>query len=132
LAQFRAPILIRHMHRSSKVHWRDARWRARVVIDKISPNRYRVALNFSKSFGGVMSKGLILVAISLTATAALAGGSSQYERMTAAERREAIRKHPVAFIPAGINEWHGEQSACGLDALKAETLAQVAARTLGG
>ncbi|HOA72203.1 MAG TPA: creatininase family protein [Phycisphaerae bacterium] len=79
-----------------------------------------------------MSKGLILVAISLTATAALAGGSSQYERMTAAERREAIRKHPVAFIPAGINEWHGEQSACGLDALKAETLAQVAARTLGG
>ncbi|UCD29690.1 MAG: creatininase family protein [Planctomycetota bacterium] len=58
--------------------------------------------------------------------------SSIYVQMTPQPLAEAIEKNPVAYIPVGIAEWHGEQSACGLDALKAETLCEMAAQILGG
>jgi len=76
-----------------------------------------------------------------SSTAALAGqrgfgeksmNSSLYIHMNEEQLAEAIEKNPVAYIPVGICEWHGEQSACGLDALKAETLCELAAETLGG
>ncbi len=54
------------------------------------------------------------------------------ETMTDAELKQAVARCPVAYLPVGINEWHGEQSACGLDALKAETLCRMAASSLGG
>ncbi len=55
-----------------------------------------------------------------------------YHGMNAQQLAEAIRECPVAYYPTGINEWHGEQSAVGLDALKAESLAQLASTHLGG
>lgn len=70
--------------------------------------------------------------------AVLAGGAQGgemgylYEKMSAEQVAAAVERLPVAYLPAGINEWHGEQSACGLDALKAEALARMAARHLGG
>lgn len=44
----------------------------------------------------------------------------------------AFAPQDVAYLPAGIVEWHGEQSACGLDALKAGWLCQLAAAVCGG
>ena len=41
-----------------------------------------------------------------------------YQQMTPQEVQAAVQAMPVAYLPAGIVEWHGEQSACGLDALK--------------
>lgn len=68
----------------------------------------------------------------LTCLTAAQGEEYRYERMSPGELRRAIERCPVAFIPAGICEWHGDQSAVGLDALKAETLCRMAARSLGG
>jgi hypothetical protein len=42
------------------------------------------------------------------------------------------RKFPAAFIGLGGLEWHGEHQAVGLDALKAETLCELAAARSGG
>ncbi len=55
-----------------------------------------------------------------------------YEALSAEALRDAVRRRPVAWLPVGILEWHGLQSACGLDALKAETLCEMAAAALGG
>lgn len=56
----------------------------------------------------------------------------RYERMSSERLARAIKQCRVAWISAGIVEWHGEQNACGLDGLKAETLCQMAAQLLGG
>lgn len=72
------------------------------------------------------------LAVIFAARSLFANDLHLYAEMSPEELRQVITKHPVAYIPAGINEWHGEQSACGLDALKAETLARMAARQLGG
>jgi creatinine amidohydrolase len=56
----------------------------------------------------------------------------QWERMLPAEFRAAVEALPVAFLPLGTVEWHGEHNALGLDALKAHALCVEAARQAGG
>lgn len=70
--------------------------------------------------------------ISAGAPLPASAGASRYEQISPKQLSEAIMRCPVAYIPAGIVEWHGEQSACGLDALKAESLCWMAAELLGG
>jgi creatinine amidohydrolase/Fe(II)-dependent formamide hydrolase-like protein len=55
-----------------------------------------------------------------------------YGQMSAEQLAQAIQRCPVAYISEGIVEWHGEQNACGLDGLKAESLGRMAAGRLGG
>lgn len=55
-----------------------------------------------------------------------------YAQLDSESLASAVEQCPVAYLPAGIVEWHGEQSACGLDALKAESLCRLAAEHLGG
>ncbi len=59
-------------------------------------------------------------------------GSSRYEQLSPKQRSRIVERCPVAYVSAGIVEWHGEQSACGLDGLKAESLCWMAAELLGG
>jgi creatinine amidohydrolase/Fe(II)-dependent formamide hydrolase-like protein len=59
-------------------------------------------------------------------------GPITYGQVTEKQLEAAIRRCPVAYVSAGIVEWHGEQSACGLDGLKAETLCRMASEVLGG
>lgn len=66
------------------------------------------------------------------ATSEPAGRAFRYELMSQDQLTRAIERCPVAYISAGIVEWHGEQSACGLDGLKAESLCWMAADLLGG
>jgi creatinine amidohydrolase len=56
----------------------------------------------------------------------------QWERMLPAEFRAAVDALPVAFLPLGTVEWHGEHNALGLDALKAHALCVEAAKQAGG
>lgn len=75
---------------------------------------------------------LMTAVVTLGASSAMSSEQYLYEKMTPEQLKQAVAKCPVAYLPMGIAEWHGEQSACGLDALKAETLGEMAARMLGG
>ena len=58
--------------------------------------------------------------------------SVRYERLRPAEivaRREAC---PVAWVPVGTIEWHGEHNPVGLDTLKMHALLEMCAREIGG
>jgi len=55
-----------------------------------------------------------------------------YEQMLPYEIVERRTKHPVAYLPLGGIEWHGEHLATGNDALKAHRLCQLAAAKGGG
>lgn len=56
----------------------------------------------------------------------------RYAEMLPHEILARRRKFPAAFIGLGGLEWHGEHQAVGLDALKAETLCELAAARSGG
>ena len=75
---------------------------------------------------------IAMMTAGLSGAADAKGEPRLYEEMSPEQLSRAVERHPVAFVSAGIVEWHGEQSACGLDALKAETLCRMAARQLGG
>ncbi|MGQ9652204.1 MAG: creatininase family protein [Phycisphaerae bacterium] len=79
-----------------------------------------------------MCQWIVIVTTILGAGRAMDGNQYLYEKMTPEELKQAVAGCPVAYLPTGIPEWHGEQSACGLDALKAETLGRLAAKMLGG
>jgi len=56
----------------------------------------------------------------------------QWEQMLPKEFRAAMAALPVAFLPLGTVEWHGEHNALGLDSLKAHELCVQAAYRAGG
>ena len=59
-------------------------------------------------------------------------GESRWERMLPHQYRAAFDALPVAFLPLGTVEWHGEHNALGLDSLKAHALCCRAAAKAGG
>ena len=56
----------------------------------------------------------------------------EYETMLPREIREARERMPVAYLPMGILEWHGEFLPVGNDALKAHALCCRMASAIGG
>jgi creatinine amidohydrolase len=56
----------------------------------------------------------------------------RYEDMLPHEIVAARRAKPVAYLPLGGLEWHGEHMAVGNDALKAQRLCELAAERGGG
>ncbi len=58
--------------------------------------------------------------------------SLQYERLLPWQLRESIAKRPVAYIPLGTYEWHGEHLPVGLDALTSHGICKRAAAMDGG
>jgi creatinine amidohydrolase len=59
-------------------------------------------------------------------------GEVRYEEMLPRQIVAARRARPVAYLPMGIIEWHGEHLAVGNDALKAQRLCELAAEQGGG
>ncbi len=55
-----------------------------------------------------------------------------YEFSRPAHIRQAIERAPVAWVPFGALEWHGEHNPLGLDGLKAHELVKRAAARAGG
>src|SRR3990172_12625313 len=56
----------------------------------------------------------------------------RYEESRPAELRNMISKTPVAYVPVGALEWHGEHGPLGLDGIKAHALCEFAAERTGG
>lgn len=56
----------------------------------------------------------------------------RYEEMLPHEIVAARREFPVAYLPLGGVEWHGEHLAVGNDTLKAHALCEIAAQKGGG
>lgn len=56
----------------------------------------------------------------------------QFERMLPGQLRAELAKRPVAYIPLGTYEWHGEHLPVGLDSLTSHGLCLRAAAADGG
>ena len=56
----------------------------------------------------------------------------RYELMYPNEFTEAVARCPVAYVPLGLLEWHGEHLPLGTDGLKSHALCVAVARSLGG
>ncbi len=51
----------------------------------------------------------------------------EYENLLPDQFSTRIEHCPLAYVPVGSLEWHGEHMAVGNDALKAEKLCELAA-----
>jgi creatinine amidohydrolase len=58
--------------------------------------------------------------------------SVQFEEMFPWQLTAAIARAPIAYLPLGVLEWHGEHNAVGLDAIKAHAVCVATARISGG
>jgi creatinine amidohydrolase len=56
----------------------------------------------------------------------------RYERMMPAELKLALRQGPVAYLPVGPLEWHGEHLAFGSDPLRAQQILEGVWKRCGG
>lgn len=56
----------------------------------------------------------------------------QYERLRPGQIAEIRKKCPVAYLPIGTIEWHGEHNPVGLDTLKEHALLIHCAEAIGG
>lgn len=56
----------------------------------------------------------------------------QFEELFPWEFAQAIANAPICYLPLGVLEWHGEQNAVGLDAIKAHAICVHAAQLSGG
>lgn len=56
----------------------------------------------------------------------------QYELMFGIEASEKIRKKPLAYLPTGCLERHGDHLPMGLDTIKAHGICVIAAKAFGG
>jgi creatinine amidohydrolase len=56
----------------------------------------------------------------------------RYSELRPAEFRQRLAERPVAYLPLGTLEWHGEHLPLGSDALQAEGVMAECARRFGG
>lgn len=56
----------------------------------------------------------------------------EYELMLGREATEAVKEHPVGYLPIGCLERHGDHLPMGLDVIKAHKICCVVAQAIGG
>jgi len=56
----------------------------------------------------------------------------RHELMYPKEFAEAVARCPLAYVPLGLLEWHGEHLPLGVDGLKSHALCLAVARAVGG
>jgi creatinine amidohydrolase len=56
----------------------------------------------------------------------------RYSYLRPSQFRERIAKKPIAYLPLGTLEWHGEHLPLGADSIQSEALMIAAARSYGG
>lgn len=59
-------------------------------------------------------------------------GKVRYEELRPHEFRKRLAERPIAYLPLGTLEWHGEHLPLGSDALQSEGLMAECARRFGG
>jgi len=62
----------------------------------------------------------------------LAAAKVRYAELLPHEFRKRLAERPIAYLPLGTLEWHGEHLALGSDAIQSEGLMVQCARQLGG
>jgi creatinine amidohydrolase len=55
-----------------------------------------------------------------------------YEQLTPQEFRERIKEAPIAYLPLGTLEWHGEHLPLGADGLQSKGFFEILAEEVGG
>ncbi len=55
-----------------------------------------------------------------------------YEELTPKEFRERIAEAPIAYLPLGTIEWHGEHLPLGADGLQLKNFLEILAKEVGG
>ncbi len=55
-----------------------------------------------------------------------------YEELTPKEFRERIAEAPIAYLPLGTIEWHGEHLPLGADGLQSQIFLEILANEVGG
>jgi len=55
-----------------------------------------------------------------------------YEELTPTEFRQRLAEAPIAYLPLGTLEWHGEHLPLGSDGLQAKHFFEILAREIGG
>jgi len=56
----------------------------------------------------------------------------KFEEARPEQVRETLKAAPIAYVPIGALEWHGEHNPLGLDGLKADALCERCAQKTGG
>ena len=56
----------------------------------------------------------------------------RYEEALPYQLQDVLNRTPIAYVPWGALEWHGEHLALGQDALKVERICELAAERTGG
>lgn len=62
----------------------------------------------------------------------MANDKVKYAELRPSEFRNRLQQKPLAYLPLGTLEWHGEHLPLGADALQSEALMMAAARQFGG
>jgi creatinine amidohydrolase len=90
--------------------------------------------NNSSSRRGFMQAGVSGASLALapTSSAAEEPQKVRYAELLPHEFRKRLAERPIAYLPIGTLEWHGEHLALGSDALQAEGLMVECARRFGG
>ena len=82
---------------------------------------------------GFLQSGAGGTALAVSATAAAAERSKvRYAELLPHEFRKRLSERPIAYLPLGTLEWHGEHLALGSDAIQSEGLLAECARRFGG
>ncbi|MCR4414703.1 MAG: creatininase family protein [Thermoguttaceae bacterium] len=81
---------------------------------------------------GVLASGQSAEAASPSPEKAAATVKVRYAELLPHEFRKRLAERPIAYLPLGTLEWHGEHLPLGADALQSEGLMIECARRLGG
>jgi creatinine amidohydrolase len=82
-----------------------------------------------------VSAGLVPSVMGGTAEASEAAGPAakvRYDELRPHEFRKRLAERPIAYLPLGTLEWHGEHLPLGSDAIQSEGLMRECARRFGG
>ncbi len=91
-----------------------------------------LAAGLAGAAGEVLGSGPCADAASTPAETAVTALKVRYAELLPHEFRKRLAERPIAYLPLGTLEWHGEHLPLGADALQSEGLMVECARRLGG
>jgi creatinine amidohydrolase len=93
-----------------------------------SSRRDFLATGLAGASAGILSSGQSATAAANAATAV----KVRYDELLPHEFRKRLAERPIAYLPLGTLEWHGEHLPLGSDAMQSEGLMIACARRFGG
>ena len=91
-----------------------------------------LAAGLAGATAGVLSNVCRAAEASESGTTAAMGAKVRFDELLPHEFRRRLAERPIAYLPLGTLEWHGEHLPLGSDAMQSEGLMIECARRLGG